>query len=527
MLKTTPIYLSSSIKTFTLTIIIMGLTACGVTPNKPSTHLKETPKQFKTEVKPDVNAVKKPKSYSLVELKALQTKALNESQWADYLAYSTEIWRKSKANPAYQAQIEDQIWSILNSLSAENILNLEESSNPDVQAWSTLFNTFNNPQSDFDMGMMNLKTFEADAIYQQHLLAKLITNQPQEQEIKQIAVLLPLEDRYQVVSEQIRSGIMKAFFASNQQITLKFYDTSVLENLEEVYTLAKQEGADRIIGPLRKEALQELASFYDTNLLALNTLENAPFTQFSLKSADASLQMLISFESAGYERLGILSNDSKRDLDKANTFQQEWTQANHNAELSIYPDERPKLRAALGDLIHEKQSKERKNNLRWLLGRNLSFFPRTRQDLDAVVIYDNANRMAVFRPQFDFFGLDTPVYGDIQLSPTNFQDIKTNADLNRVSFLTYPAVLNPADLSSKFEAFGWDSFIISTHMRELENGHCLASGKTGVLSLDNKEIKQQLVWAKYDKTGVLKEAPPRKIEPKITELTSNNPVISQ
>ncbi|HHS99462.1 MAG TPA: hypothetical protein ENK73_01265, partial [Thiomicrospira sp.] len=229
MLKTTPIYLSSSIKTFTLTIIIMGLTACGVTPNKPSTHLKETPKQFKTEVKPDVNAVKKPKSYSLVELKALQTKALNESQWADYLAYSTEIWRKSKANPAYQAQIEDQIWSILNSLSAENILNLEESSNPDVQAWSTLFNTFNNPQSDFDMGMMNLKTFEADAIYQQHLLAKLITNQPQEQEIKQIAVLLPLEDRYQVVSEQIRSGIMKAFFASNQQITLKFYDTSVLE----------------------------------------------------------------------------------------------------------------------------------------------------------------------------------------------------------------------------------------------------------------------------------------------------------
>jgi len=506
MPKTTPFYLLNSLKNLTVTAFIIALAGCADLPQKPIKPTADTT-TTKTEKKVEAPKERAKKTYTIDELKLLQAKAANESNWADYTIYATKIWRKSKKNPASQAQIEEQVWSILSSLSADKLAPIHSHTNPDVQAWTKLLETFNGPSNALQTGLTNLSSFESDAIYYRHLLAKLIANLPKEADIQQISVLLPLEGKYKVVSQQIRSGIMKAFFASNQHVTLKFYDSSVLEDLESIYTQAKQDGADRIIGPLRKEAIQELASFHDKNLLALNSIENSPFTEFNFKSANAGLQMLANFESAGYKRLGLLTNDSPKTVAKAKIFQKIWTQENHSSELSIYPNTRPKLRAALGDLIHEKQSKERKNNLRWLLGRDLSFFPRTRQDLDAIVIYDNAHRMAVFRPQFDFFELDTPVYADSQLTPKNFQKIKVNPDLNRVSFLTYPAVLSPVDLESKLEAFGWDSFIISTHMKELQNGSCLTNGKTGILSLENNQVKQHLIWAKYDKKGNLKHAP--------------------
>ena len=504
MMKTTPFYCSKPIKAFTFTALFLGLTACGNVPSKPSAETK--PKEVVSKKVASVQVVQI-KDYSLKELKALRAKASQQSQWTDYLIYSTQIWHKSNKNPAAQSQIEDQAWLILNSLSTQQLQAIERSTHADVQPWISLLHTFKGSKFDVKANLMNLTSFESDAIFHKHLLAKLIAQQPKAKSIKQIAVLLPLEGRYKVIGKQIRSGIMKAFFASDQTITLKFYDSSELANLEAIYTQAKQEGADRIIGPLRKEALQELASFRDDKLLALNNIDGTSFTQFSFRSADPSFQMLRKFETAGYKRIGILTNDSKHSLNKAKALQQTLTQANFQSVLSVYPDQKPRLRDALGALIHEKQSDERQNNLRWLIGQKLNFFPRTRQDLDAIVIYDNAHRMSVFRPQFDFFELDTPVFGDTELTPTNFQKIKENRDLNRVSFLTYPATLKPVDLKSKFEAFGWDSFVVSTHIEELQNGGCLADAKTGILSLNNNEISQKLIWAKYSKDGQLIEAP--------------------
>jgi len=504
MMKTTPFYCPKPIKALTFTALFLGLTACGNVPNKPSAETK--PKEVVSK-KVDSAQATQVKDYSLKELKALRAKASQQSQWTDYLMYSTQIWHKSNKNPAAQSQIEDQAWLILNSLSSQQLQAIERSTHADVQPWISLLNAFEGSKYDVQANLMNLNSFESDAIFHQHLLAKLIAQQPKAESIKQIAVLLPIEGRYKVVGKQIRSGIMKAFFASDQTITLKFYDSSELANLEAIYTQAKQEGADRIIGPLRKEALQELASFRDDKLLALNNIDDTSFTQFSFKSPDPSMQMLRKFETAGYKRIGILTNDSKNSLNRAQALQHTLTQANYQAVLSVYPDEKPRLRDALGALIHEKQSDERQNNLRWLIGQKLNFFPRTRQDLDAIVIYDNAHRMSVFRPQFDFFELNTPVFGDIELTPANFQDIKENRDLNRVNFLTYPATLEPVDLTSKFEAFGWDSFIISTHIEDLQNGGCLANAKTGILSLNNNEISQKLIWAKYNKEGQLIEAP--------------------
>lgn len=515
MIKTMPFYIAKPFKVITVSALLLVLAACGTPPNKP-VQTKPVEK-----VKPQDNlSLINTQTLSVDEIEKLRNQASNNGLWAEYLVYTTQLWHKQANKPVIQAQLEDQAWTIVSSLSSYNLQQLSQSSNPDVQAWADLYNAINASQYDYPIALLNVNTFDKDAIYHKNLLAKLIDQRPQQGQIKQIAVLLPFEGRYKVVGNQIRSGIMKAFFASNQNVTLKFYDTSNLEDVESVYNLAKEEGADRIIGPLRKEAIQQIASFQDDTILALNTVENSSITQFSFKSSDQSLQMLKRFQKSGFKRIGILSNDNQRSLSKAQELQYVLNQANDYTELSVYPDLKPRLRDALGALIHEKDSKERQNNLRWALGYKLKYFPRTREDLDAIVVFDNAHRMAVFRPQFDFFELDTPLYGDSELSPTNFQDIAVNRDLNKVSFLTYPAVLDSADLTSAFEAYGWDSFEVTMELKNLQNGGCLTSGKTGVLSLEGNQIKQNLVWAKYTKAGTLEEAPP--VDVKIMDQQNNS-----
>lgn len=504
MIITTPFSLSNMVKTFTLGAIILTLTACGTVPIQPAKTLPQNQSESKIDSQPSTAFTKR---LSLEELKTLRATAAEQNDWPNYLIYSTQLWYKSSNEPSYQSQITQQAWLILNSLPEKALKTIDDSQTPEVQAWATLLNGFKGGMTHFGNAILNLKTFESDAIYQKHLLPRLLAQQPQTLPVKQIAVLLPFTGKYKFVSQQIRNGIMKAFFASDQTIKLKFYDSSDLENLENIYTLAKQDGADRIIGPLRKEAIQELARFQDKNLLALNNIEGTAFTKFSLKSANPDIQMLTKFQQLGYHRIGILTNDAKRSFNHAKLLEQTLKQAGFRAEVSVYPNNHPRLREALGLLIHEEQSNARKNNLRWLLGEKLHFFPRTRQDLDAIVIFDDAARMAVFRPQFDFYELNIPVFGSTDLTPDHFQEIPRNRDLNRVSFLTYPAVLSPENLDSKFEAYGWDSFQITLHAESLHNDACLTNAKTGILSLENGEIKQTLIWAKYDSKGVLQEAP--------------------
>jgi len=503
MIKTSPFYTVKPLKTLMVTALLAALSACGTQPNKPV-----KPKAAETVTAKPTISTQDNKNLSIKQLETLRNQASAKGLWSDYIIYSTKLWHKQANQPEIQIQLEDQAWAIVSSLSSSNLEQLANSQNPDVQAWNDLYNTINASHYAFPTALLNLNTYDKNAIFHQNLLAKLIAQRPKQGQIKQIAVLLPFDGRYKFVGNQIRSGIMKAYFASDQKVTLKFYDSSNLDDVETIYNQAKEEGADRIIGPLRKEAIQQIASFQDDTILALNTVDNSSITQFSFKSSDQSLQMLKRFQKSGFKRIGILSNDNPRSLSKAQELQYVLNQANDYAELSVYPNLKPRLRRALGALIHEKDSDERQNNLRWLLGQKLSFFPRTRKDLDAIVVFDNAHRMAVFRPQFDFFELKTPLYGDSELSPSNLQNIPVNPDLNKVSFLTYPAVLDPADLTSAFEAYGWDSYQVTMSIKDLQNGGCLTSGKTGVLSLDGNHIKQDLVWAKYSKTGTLEEALP-------------------
>lgn len=506
MKKTIPFYLIHSL----LFASLIGLSACTDQPIKKAPGLHDSTQLFKTDAKESLPA-EELRSLSQAELR-LQSKLAAEMQdWTTYIQLSDYIWQQSDEDS--QAQIEKSVWDRLKYVDMATIDSFSQHKDPGVQAWALLLSILNGPAQQLEESLQKLsarRTADNDriAIYQNHLLPELQQKLSDLEAVKQIAVLLPFQGKYEQVSKQIQTGMLKAFLASDQSTTLKFYDSSQLDQVETVYQLAKQEGADFVIGPLRKEALEQLAHVKDHNILALNKIEATAFYQFSFKSADEVSQMIALFNQHNYRHIGILTNDGRTELSKASILQQAWqTNPLRTATLSIYPDDNPKLRDALGKLINEETSQTRYNNLRWAIGQSLSFFPRMRQDFDAIVILDNRNRIAVFKPQFAFFELKVPVYGSSQLSPTDLQENRPYVDLKGVKFLTHPAALNPEELNTLFEAYGWDSFQLVSQMNKMRVGAVLDNGKIGLLSLNGREFLQKLVWAQYNKSGLIEPMP--------------------
>ena len=509
MKKTIPFYLIHSL-IFTSLITLSGCTEQPVKPAKKASELKATAQVVKTDVKESLPS-EELQSFSQSELQ-LQIKLAAEIQdWTTYIQLSDHLWQQSDEES--QAQIEQEVWDQLKYVDSAAIDSFSQHDDSGVRAWGLLLSILNGPAQRLEESLQNLSASRTEsndriAIYQNHLLPELQQKLSGLEAVKQIAVLLPFQGKYEQVSKQIQAGMLKAFLASDQSTTLKFYDTFQLDQVEAVYQLAKQEGADFVIGPLRKEALEQLAHLEDSNILALNKIEAAEFYQFSFKSADEVSQMVALFNQHNYRHLGILTNNGRTELSKATALQQAWQETPLNsATLSIYPDEKPKLRDALEKLINEDTSHTRYNNLRWTIGQSLSFFPRMRQDFDAIVILDNRNRIAVFKPQFAFFELKVPVYGSTQLSPKNLQENRPYVDLKGVKFLTYPAALNPEELNTLFEAYGWDSFQLVSQMNKMRVGAILDNGKTGLLSLHNHDFLQKLVWAQYNKDGLIEPMP--------------------
>lgn len=505
MKKTIPFYLIQSVALVSL----LALTACSTPPKsyKKPDYAGDT---YTPKIKPAKQAPPlKPEDLTSLSDSELERKIANTQQqahWPNFILLNHQLWQNARSSE--QAQIEQRIWDTLSQQPLADIKHtikiLKKSPARSVQQWGALLAVLKGPAKDLPKGVARLNKSNSDAIYMHHLLPGINLQNRTSNTPKQIAVLLPFEGKYEHISNQIKTGIMKAYMVSDQKTKLTFHNSSNLETLESTYQKAKQAGADFVIGPLRKEAIERLLTIADENVLALNKIDYAPFTQFSYKSANEVSQLIKHLKTQNYQHIGILSNDSPSDLKMAHAIENGWNQTQgHSSFLSVYPNQKPKLRQALGELINEAKSKERYNTLRWATGYKLSFFPRTRQDFDAIIIIDKKTRMAVFKPQFVFFNLKTPIYGTSKLSPKKLQKIKRDRDLKGVKFLARPAIFNAESLKSNFEAFGWDSFQIATQLHNLNMGGYLASGKTGELTLNNQLIQQHFVWAKYNKKGII------------------------
>lgn len=494
----------------------LGLSACSTPPKPVPTQPKPLPTEPKTE-QPSIDSQQK--RLALLERNARLAKS--NQAWGEFIAVSQQLWLSS--DDSNQAAIEYEIWQTLQQLPSDQLATLAEQA-PEFSDWVAFTEiTQQHPiwQKQRLQDWQELNAENPLAIYNHHLLPSLLNKLAHHQPIHHIAIMLPFTGQYASISEQIRNGLLKNYFKQLQQnqppLQLTFYDSSDLTQIQSLYQTAMELGVDWVIGPLRKTAIEQLMPLAPENVLALNQVDIPSIWQFNFKSESEAYQITQQLCQRDYQRIGILSSTMDADTRLAQEILFGWRQQGQNqnqtAILKTYPTRNPNLRDALGSLINEKQSQARQNNLRWLFGENLHFTPRLRQDLDAIVLVGNERRLAVFKPQFEFFDLNLPTYGTSKITPSQLAKTPSNPDLSGLIFPTYPAAVSPAQVDTPFEAYGWDSLTLVQSLDRLDSGLCLNQGLMGQLQVQDRQVDHLFSWARYNARGqVIPLEPPVPIE---------------
>lgn len=347
--------------------------------------------------------------------------------------------------------------------------------------------------------------------------------------VGQVAVLLPLSsNRYSLAAQAVKEGI-RMMNDNNQRLdkpAVKFYDIgNEPDDVSKFYQLAVDQGAQLIIGPLGREAVDIIAKYENatvpTILLGhtdLNTDDaTAPMFQFGLTPEQEAVQAAERAYLDGHRQAAVLYAETDWGNRMNNAFVEQWeklggtvvTQEPYDIKQHDYSD--PVKR-----LLNIDKSLVRKRNLQAITGLNVKFEPRRRQDIDFIFLAADARHGRLIKPQLNYRRASRlPVYATSRIFTGKRNTIK-DADLNGVRFGDMPWMLvQKGDiyqlrlLQGKWSyaysqldrlfALGMDSYAIIPRLNHIsDEGGTRFGGVTSGLSLDQfGRFHRQLVWAKF------------------------------
>lgn len=347
---------------------------------------------------------------------------------------------------------------------------------------------------------------------------------------QQIALLLPFRGGYRKAAEAIRDGFIAAWHdAGDYKPALRIYDANAL-NVEQMYAQAVAEGADFVVGPLEKQAIEELAKLTElpVPVLALNQAQAGPgekpagpgvlpsLMQFGLSPEDEARQVAQRARLDGRGRaLVIVPNDPwGQRLHRA--FRDAWLPLGGRVlERISYDPQGKDYSLPVRRLLNIDASEERARRLRRKLNVALRSEARLRQDADMIFMaaFPVAARQLV--PQLRFHKAEgLPVYATSHVF-TGAVNPQADADMNEVMFADLPWILLPrAGASSlralvnehfqassayrRLHALGVDAFHLIPHLPRLAvDGAASFAGATGLLSMaGDGMINRQLLWSR-------------------------------
>jgi len=336
-----------------------------------------------------------------------------------------------------------------------------------------------------------------------------------------IALLLPESGRFAQAAQSIKQGFMAAYHISESgfQPAIRFYD-STQDNPVNLYHRAISEGAELVIGPLSKDNIQSLASNTELTIpvLALNhipDLAKGNLFQFGLSPIDEARQIASKASFDGNTKVLLLTPETNKGRRIADYLTKYWQEtAGTLLEAQSYNIKETDFSIPIKKLLNLGESKYRYNRLKRLLGTNIQFTERRRQDVDAIFLSASAQKARSIYPQLQFYrATRLPVYATANIYSGQVNP-SMDIDLNNISFCdipwlfpdAYSGELSQASLRDtwqhlpgrylKLMSLGIDSFNIIPYLGQLDS--VLYSGATGKLSLNRENrITRQLVCAKF------------------------------
>ena len=267
-----------------------------------------------------------------------------------------------------------------------------------------------------------------------------------------IGLLLPLTGQYKKTSVAVRDGFLAAWYLDRQEkADIEIYNANS-SNIIEIYQKALNDGADYIVGPLEKEATNQL--YGNTNasikILALNRQDlkndqsgNKNLFQFGLSPEDEAGQVAKIAISDGHKRALVLTPDTPWGNRLADTFVKHWLElggevSKHTRFINNTTD----FSSPVKELLNIDKSEQRAKDLRNKLKIKIHNIERRRQDADFIFIAAIPEDARQLIPQLRFHYADNlPVYSTSHIF-TGIIDSAKDIDLNDVIFIDMPWILD-------------------------------------------------------------------------------------
>ena len=433
-----------------------------------------------------------------------------------------------------QLENEFAIWESLNRLTDTELQTLRTSSPPDpLSGWMEL------------VELTRLYLQQPDALadviphwqqrYPNHPASKafipelLKSMRAAGQAPEHIALLLPLNGKLANAANAIRDGVLAAWYdtpAASSRPQIQVYDSgATAEDTVTAYLQAITDGAQFIIGPLRKESVHALAiqPQLAAPVLALNQIEdtalfNTALYQFGLAPEDEAREVARLAWREGFTRtIALLPNTDWGERVYA-AFATEWQQLGGVIlEAERYDNSRTDHGKIISKVLNLDSSKARQQQLTRHLGTALEFEPRRRQDVDFVFLVASSRQARLIRPQLRFYrATSLPVYTTSRVY-SGYPDAGKDADMNGIIFCDMPWTLESGNNSNHLQqtinaswpnnasryrrlyALGIDAYRLTPYLGELGNNMFGAyHGVTGNLSLGARgHINRSLRCAKF------------------------------
>lgn len=345
---------------------------------------------------------------------------------------------------------------------------------------------------------------------------------------RHVALLLPLDGRYADAANAVKDGFLSAWFADPQtdsRPVVSVYAVSD-ETVNAVYDEAVRNGADFVVGPLTKPAVENLIRRPElpVRTLTLNSTTGAApavaagaaFFQFGLTPENEARSVAEKAWTDGHSRAIVMAPRTDWGKRVAAAFRERW-QALGGTLLSEVPfgDEETTYSRAVKAALNIDLSESRAGELRRALGRTIHFEPRRRADVDAVFLAGFPGSARQLMPQFRYFRAeDVPMYATSHAyegRPTPGLD----QDLDGLVFGDMPWLFgapgsanidmfkrywpDSAPGSGRLFAFGLDAYRVLPYLVRMRHQPGLRiPGSTGVLHMNGDgHVVRDLAWAKF------------------------------
>jgi outer membrane PBP1 activator LpoA protein len=343
-----------------------------------------------------------------------------------------------------------------------------------------------------------------------------------------IALLLPESGSLASSAKQIRDGFLAAIYTipAEQRPEILFYDSSQNSNIQLLYQQAVDQGATFVIGPLRRESVNELAKLeaFPVPVMAINRLSDdlflpQNFYQFGLPVEDEARQAAIKAWGDGLTRAIVLVPNGVIGERTSKAFSEQFERLGGETQHIInYGDDNDYARA-VQELLGVDKSLARHSRLQQLMATPLKYEARRRQDSDFLFFKASVEQARRIKPFIDFYyAHDLALYSTSSIY-NGKDDPQLDNDLNKVLFCDIPWLLSneyginatknristlwpnsTKTSSARFFALGHDLYTLIPDLSKLRNfPQFQIHGLSGILSVDQLgHIQRTLSWAKFE-----------------------------